>query len=46
MSKCMKDLSTKDKCQSDNNLIKGYLPFSLLLPSELNKILQEVKVEL
>ena len=27
-------------------LSKGYLPISLLLPSELNKILQEVKVVL
>ena len=27
-------------------LLKGYLPISLLLPSKLNKILQEVKVAL
>ena len=40
------DQSTKDVCQSNKNIIKGYLPISLLLSSKLNKTLQEVKVAL
>ena len=49
MSKCMKNicqLNYQMYARAIRILLKVYLPISFLLPSKLNKILQEVKVAL